>query len=157
MKNFLYLLKVYSVAVAKMVGILLLEVLIVDAVVGCFVLGDLIVTTASTGKLVMLVTILAVTCLLGLLIYVILAKKQAKENYSQGLFRDTAITFVTLLVTSFVAGLLLCYTQFVMFNGVHVLFSSLGFFGVLFCVLAISLLFSTVASACYAYFLNKKK
>jgi len=143
--------------VAKMLGALLLEVLLVDAVVGCFVLGDLIVTTASTGKLIILVIILAVTCLLGLLIYGVLSNKRAATSYSPVSLRDIAINFVTLLVMVFVVGLLLCYTQFIMFNGVRVLFSSLGFFGVIFCVLAISLLVSTVVSAGYAHFLTKKK
>lgn len=157
MKNFLIVLKAYFIAVAKMLGALLLEVLLVDAVVGCFVLGDLIVTTASTGKLIILVIILAVTCLLGLLIYGVLSNKRAATSYSPVSLRDIAINFVTLLVMVFVVGLLLCYTQFIMFNGVRVLFSSLGFFGVIFCVLAISLLVSTVVSAGYAHFLTKKK
>lgn len=158
MKNFLDLLKVYFVAGVKVLGVLLLEVLIVDAVVGCFVLGNLIVTTTSTGKLVMLVVILAAACLLGLLIYVVLSKKSTQPSYYRlALLREIALMFFALLVLSFVVGLLLCYTQFIMFNGVRVLFSSLGFFGVMFCVLAVSLLFSTGATTYYIHMINKKK
>lgn len=154
MKNFLDLLKVYFITGVKVLGILLLEVLIVDAVVGCFVLGNLIVTTASTGKLVMLVIILAATCLLGLLIYAVLSKKQA--TYKLMLLKQGAVMFLSSLILSFVVGLLLCYTQFIMFDGVHVLFSSLGFFGVIFCVIAVSLLFSTGAAFYYIHNSDKK-
>lgn len=155
MKNFWEVIKPYLVLVARTTGALLLQVILVDIVVGCFVLCNLIIETSSTGRLILLVGILAVTCLLCVILQIIASKRLSLSDKKTTLQR-VSIMFLAVLVITFAGGLLLCYAQFVLFDGVQALFHSLGFFGVIFCTLAIAVLFATGASSYFIY-LDKKQ
>lgn len=155
MKNFWEMIKPYLVLVARTTWALLLQVILVDAVVGCFVLCNLIIETSSTGRLILLVGILAVTCLLCVILQIMATKKLSLPDKITTLQR-VGIMFLTVLAITFAGGLLLCYAQFILFDGVQSLFHSLGFFGVIFCMAAIAVLFATGASSYFIY-LDKKQ
>lgn len=155
MKNFWEMIKPYLVLVARTTGSLLRQVISVDVVVGCFVLCNLIIETSSTGHLMVLVSILAVTCLLFIILQIMASKKLSLPDKITTLQRVGSM-FLTVLAITFAGGLLLCYAQFALFDGVKALFHSLGFFGVIFCMLAIAVLFATGASSYFIY-LDKKQ